>query len=149
LVVRSHAQRLILDTDRGTIEIELLGEEAPQMVESFATLAESNFFDGLSFHRVVPNFVIQGGDPLGTGWGDPGFTLRSEWNPLRYDRGTVGIAHSGKDTGGCQLFITHSPQPHLNARYTIFGRVVAGMDVVDRIERGDRFSARVQRSPES
>jgi cyclophilin family peptidyl-prolyl cis-trans isomerase/HEAT repeat protein len=148
-VVHSGAQQLVIESERGTIVIELLGSEAPQTVESFAALAENGFFDDLGFHRVVPNFVIQGGDPLGTGWGDPGYTLRSEWNPLRYERGVVGIAHSGKDTGGCQFFITHSPQPHLNARYTIFGRVITGMDVVDRIQMGDRFSATVRRSAES
>jgi cyclophilin family peptidyl-prolyl cis-trans isomerase/HEAT repeat protein len=145
LVVRSTATQLVLETDRGRIVIDLFGEDAPQMVESFARLAESGFFDGLDFHRVVGDFVIQGGDPTGTGWGDAGYTLRSEWNPRRYQRGVVGIAHSGKDTGSCQLFITQSPQPHLDARYTIWGEVVMGMDVVDEIQRGDRFRATIQR----
>lgn len=90
--------------------------------------------------------MIQGGDPTGTGWGDAGYTLRSEWNPRRYERGTVGIAHSGKDTGSCQLFIAQSPQPHLDGRYTIWGSVVTGMDVVNRIQRGDRFRAEVVRN---
>jgi HEAT repeat protein len=144
LVRTSAAAHLILLTDRGRIVIDLLGEEAPQTVESFARLADDGFFDGLSFHRVVPNFVIQGGDPRGNGWGDAGYTLRSEWNPLRYERGTVGIAHSGKDTGSCQLFITQSPQPHLNARYTIWGTVSQGMEVVDAIQMGDRFTAEVR-----
>jgi HEAT repeat protein/cyclophilin family peptidyl-prolyl cis-trans isomerase len=143
LVVTSGARQLILKTDHGHIYVDLLGEEAPQTVESFARLAERGFFDDLTIHRVVPNFVIQGGDPTGTGWGDAGYTLRSEWHPGRYERGTVGIAHAGKDTGSCQFFITHSPQPHLNARYTILGRVSRGMEVVDRIQMGDRVRAQV------
>jgi cyclophilin family peptidyl-prolyl cis-trans isomerase len=89
-------------------------------------------------HRVVPNFVIQDGDPTGTGSGGPGWTIRCEYNRLRYEPGMVGMALSGKDTGGSQWFITHSPQPHLNGRYTIFARVARGMDVVHRIEQGDR-----------
>lgn len=145
IVLRSSATELELQTDRGRIVIELFGDDAPQMVESFASLAEDGFFDELTFHRVVGDFVIQGGDPTGTGWGDAGYTLRSEWNPMRYERGTVGIAHSGKDTGSCQLFIAQSPQPHLDGRYTIWGQVVTGMDVVDRIQRGDRFHAEVTR----
>jgi cyclophilin family peptidyl-prolyl cis-trans isomerase len=101
-------------------------------------LAERGYFDGLVVHRVVPNFVIQDGDPTGTGSGGPGYTIRCEYNRLRYEAGMVGMALSGKDTGGSQWFITHSPQPHLNGRYTIFARVVRGMDVVHRIVQGDR-----------
>jgi HEAT repeat protein/cyclophilin family peptidyl-prolyl cis-trans isomerase len=141
LVAESDARELILHTQRGTIVIDLLYEIAPQSCESFARLAEAGFFNGLDFHRVVPNFVIQGGDPLGSGWGDAGYLLRSEWSPARYDRGTVGIATNGKDTGSCQLFITHSPEPRLNARYTIIGRVAEGMDVVDAIQIEDSFTA--------
>ncbi len=143
LVIHTRARQLVLETARGRIRIELLPEEAPQTVESFARLAERGFFNGRTFHRVVPNFVIQGGDPLGNGWGDAGYSLRCEWSPQRYDAGTVGVAHSGKDTGGCQLFITHSPQPHLDARYTVIGRVVEGMRVVDAVRIGDRFTASV------
>lgn len=145
VVTRSDARQLILQTDRGRIVIDLFGDDAPQMVESFARLAESGFFDGLNFHRVVPDFVIQGGDPTGTGWGDAGYTLRSEWSPRSYERGTVGIAHSGKDTGSCQLFVAKSPQLHLDAHYTIFGEVVIGMEVVDQIQRGDRMRVEVVR----
>ena len=144
LVAQSKARQLILDTQRGRIVIDLYYDLAPQMCESFARLAESGFFDGLDFHRVVPNFVIQGGDPLGTGWGDAGYLLRSEWSRLRFERGMVGIATNGKDTGSCQLFVTHSPQPHLNARYTIFGKVVEGMDVVDAIQVEDSFTAKAR-----
>jgi peptidyl-prolyl cis-trans isomerase B (cyclophilin B) len=120
-------------TNRGNIVIELLARDAPRTVQSFVQLAESGFYDGLTFHRVVPNFVIQGGCPIGNGWGNPGYELRCEYNPLRYERGMVGMAHAGKDTGGSQFFVTHSRQPHLDGRYTIFGRVTEGLDVVDEI----------------
>ena len=142
LVAASNARELILDTSRGRIVIDLYYDIAPQTCESFARLADAGFFNGLDFHRVVPNFVIQGGDPLGSGWGDAGYVLRSEWSPLRFDRGTVGVATNGKDTGSCQLFITHSPQPRLDARYTLFGRVVEGMEVVDSIQVEDTFTAK-------
>jgi cyclophilin family peptidyl-prolyl cis-trans isomerase len=88
---------------------------------------------------VVSGFVVQGGDPRGSGWGDGGISLRDEINPLSFDRGTVGMPKAGKDTGGCQLFITHVPTPHLDGRYTVFGKVVSGMDAVDRLEPGDRI----------
>jgi HEAT repeat protein/cyclophilin family peptidyl-prolyl cis-trans isomerase len=127
-----------LDTDRGTIEIELAVLDAPLTVENFVTLARKGFFDGLSVHRVVPDFVIQGGDPRGDGEGGPGYTIRDELSGRPYLRGTVGMALDlWRDTGGSQFFITHSPQPHLDAKYTVFGRVIAGMDVVDRIQQGD------------
>ncbi len=142
VVASSAARELILETARGRIVIDLFYDIAPQTCESFARLADQGFFDGLDFHRVVPDFVIQGGDPLGSGWGDAGYLLRSEWSPLRFARGSVGVATNGKDTGSCQLFITHSPQPHLDARYTLFGKVVEGMDVVDAIQVGDTFTAR-------
>ena len=124
-------------TDRGQIEMELYFDVAPLTVLNFIKLARSGFYDGLVFHRVVPNFVIQGGDPRGDGWGGPDYYIRDEYSSLPFVRGAVGIATSGKDTGGSQFFITLSPQPHLNARYTLFGQVVDGMDVVDSIVRGD------------
>ncbi len=127
----------VLATSRGEIEIELLNQEAPRTVQNFVQLAEKGFYDGLSFHRVVPNFVVQTGCPIGNGWGHPGYEVRCEYSPLRYERGTVGMAHAGKDTGGSQFFITHSRQPHLDGRYTIFGRVIRGMEVVDAIEIED------------
>jgi cyclophilin family peptidyl-prolyl cis-trans isomerase len=101
------------------------------------TLARRGFFDGLPIHRVVPDFVIQGGDPRGDGEGGPGFTIRDEINQRPYLRGTVGMALDWADTGGSQFFITHSPQPHLDAKYTVFGRVIAGMEIVDQIQQGD------------
>lgn len=126
-------------TDRGSFTIELDTRMAPNTCAAFLQLVNDGFHDDLVFHRVVPDFVIQGGCPRGDGWGDPGWTIRSEWSSLPFERGTVGIAHSGKDTGGSQWFVCHSAQPHLDGRYTIFGRVTAGLDAVDRIQRGDRY----------
>lgn len=126
-----------LMTEKGTVEIELRPGIAPLTVLNFVDLARDGFYDGLTFHRVIPNFVVQGGDPRGDGWGGPAHFIRCEYSRERYERGTVGIATSGKDTGGSQFFITHSPQPHLNARYTIFGQVTGGMDVADRLVVGD------------
>jgi cyclophilin family peptidyl-prolyl cis-trans isomerase len=134
------AKGAVLHTTAGEIEWAFYGQEATQTVRNFIRLAERGYFDGLAVHRVVPNFVIQDGDPSGTGSGGPGYTIRCEYNRLRYDPGMVGMALSGKDTGGSQWFITHSPQPHLNGRYTIFARVTRGMDVVSRIVQGDRVT---------
>jgi cyclophilin family peptidyl-prolyl cis-trans isomerase len=140
------ARGAVLRTVKGEIEWAFQGAEAPQTVKNFVRLAERGYFDGLCVHRVVPNFVIQDGDPTGTGSGGPGWTLRCEANRLRYGAGMVGMALSGKDTGGSQWFITHAPQPHLNGRYTIFARVVRGQDVVGRIVQGDRvLSVRILR----
>jgi cyclophilin family peptidyl-prolyl cis-trans isomerase len=128
----------VLHTTKGDITWAFEAERAPQTVRNFTRLAARGYFDGLMVHRVVPDFVIQDGDPTGTGAGGPGWTIRCEYNRLRYGRGMVGMALSGKDTGGSQWFITHAPQPHLDGRYTIFARVTRGMDVVDRIVPGDR-----------
>lgn len=133
------ARGAILHTEKGDIEWAFEAAEAPQTVANFVHLARQGYFDGLMVHRVVPNFVIQDGDPTGTGWGGPGYTIRCEYNRLHYEHGMVGMALSGKDTGGSQWFITHSPQPHLDGRYTIFARVVRGMEVVNRIVQGDRL----------
>ncbi len=124
-------------TSKGEIEIELLFDVAPVTVLNFIELAGSGFYTGLSFHRVVPNFVVQGGDPRGDGWGGPDWYIRCEYSNERYKRGTIGIATSGKDTGGSQFFITLSPQPHLDSRYTIFGQVTKGMEIADLIVKGD------------
>ena len=126
-------------TNRGTVMVQLLPEEAPFTVVSFARLAASGFFDSLTFHRVVPNFVVQGGDPRGDGWGGPGYSVRTESSPDSYERGTVGMASAGRDTEGSQFFITHVATPHLDTRYTIFARVVKGMEIVDRLQAGDRI----------
>ncbi|HEV2911728.1 MAG TPA: peptidylprolyl isomerase [Pyrinomonadaceae bacterium] len=137
LARREGRWRATVATDKGSFVIELLPEDAPLTVDNFVQLARRGYFNNLSFHRVVPNFVIQGGDPRGDGNGGPGYQIRCEINEVEYERGAVGMALSGKDTGGSQWFVTHSPQPHLDGGYTVFGRVVAGLDVVDAIERGD------------
>lgn len=126
-----------LETAHGTMRIEMLPEEAPIHVASFLERVDAGFYDGLIWHRVVSNFVIQGGDPRGDGWGSDGENVRDEINAVRYGRGTLGMPKAGKDTGGCQLFITHVPTPHLDGNYTVFGRVVSGLDVIDAIEVGD------------
>jgi cyclophilin family peptidyl-prolyl cis-trans isomerase/HEAT repeat protein len=128
----------VIHLSQGDVELAFFGREAPQTVENFVRLAGRGYYDGVAVHRVVPNFVIQDGDPTGTGSGGPGYTIRCEYNQLRYEPGMVGMSLSGKDTGGSQWFINHSPQPHLNGRYTIFARVVRGMDVVGRTVQGDR-----------
>ncbi len=129
-------QAVVLTT-KGRFTIELLPEDAPLNVDNFVQLAKRGYFKGITFHRVVPNFVIQGGDPRGDGNGGPGYSIRCEINEAPYDRGAVGMALSGKDTGGSQWFVTHAPQPHLDGGYTVFGKVIAGMHVVDNIARGD------------
>jgi cyclophilin family peptidyl-prolyl cis-trans isomerase/HEAT repeat protein len=124
-------------TNKGSFTIEFLPEDAPLNVDNFIQLAKRKFFNGIVVHRVVPNFVIQDGDPRGDGNGGPGFQIRCEINMAPYERGAVGMALSGKDTGGSQWFITHSPQPHLDGGYTVFGNVISGMNVVDNIVVGD------------
>jgi HEAT repeat protein/cyclophilin family peptidyl-prolyl cis-trans isomerase len=131
---------IYLETNKGTIQIELAVLDAPLTIHAFLGLARQGFFNGIGFHRVVPNFVVQGGDPRGDGEGGPGFTLRDELSDRPYLRGTVGIALDWRDTGGSQFFITHSPQPHLDARYTVIGRVIGGMDVVDQLVQWDRIT---------
>ena len=131
------APRVTIETDRGRLVVELLPAEAPLTVAAFLKLVDERYFDGSRWHRVVPNFVVQDGDPRGDGWGGPAFVLRDEINAVRYQSGTVGMALSGPDTGGSQFFITHSPQPHLDGTYTVFGRVVSGRDVLERISQGE------------
>ncbi|WP_082233945.1 peptidylprolyl isomerase [Halobacillus massiliensis] len=119
--------------------VELFNEAAPNTVDNFEKLANSEFYDGLTFHRVIPDFVIQGGDPNGNGTGGPGYTIKceTEGNPHKHQRGSLSMAHAGKDTGGSQFFICHSPQPHLDGRHTVFGRVTDGVEIVDRVRPGD------------
>lgn len=124
-------------TARGVVVVKPAFEAAPETVAQLTRLGRAGFFRGLTFHRVVPDFVVQGGDPRGDGEGGPGFTLPCEVSPLRYRRGTVGMALSGKDTGGSQIFVALSPQPHLEGRYTIVGEVVSGMDALDGVLEGD------------
>ena len=129
----------IIRTEKGEIKIEFRPEAAPMTVKNFCDLAGKGFYNGSKFHRVVPNFVIQDGCPRGDGNGSPGYSIRCELNTLDYEEGSVGMALSGRDTGGSQYFITHSPQPHLTGNYTLFGKVSSGMDVVDRIMPGDKI----------
>jgi len=133
----------VLRTSRGEIELELHPEHAPSTVNNFVFLAREGFYDGVSFHRVIPNFMIQGGDPTGTGMGGPGYRFADEFegNPLRHESGVISMANAGPDTNGSQFFITHAPQPHLDGRHTVFGRVSKGQDVVDAIAQGDTIEA--------
>jgi cyclophilin family peptidyl-prolyl cis-trans isomerase/HEAT repeat protein len=137
VIAPKYSPHAFIETAKGTIEIELTVLDAPQTVQNFVTLARKGYFNGLQIHRVVPNFVVQDGDPRGDGSGGPGYSIRDELNDRPFLRGTVGMALSGPDTGGSQFFIAHSPQPHLDAKYTVFGQVVQGMDVVDRIQQLD------------
>ncbi len=121
------------------IVFELFPEAAPGTVANFEKLANEGFYNGLTFHRVIPGFVSQGGCPYGTGTGGPGYTIKceTEGNPHKHVTGAISMAHAGKDTGGSQFFIVHEPQPHLDGVHTVFGQVIEGMDVVLRIEQGD------------
>jgi cyclophilin family peptidyl-prolyl cis-trans isomerase/HEAT repeat protein len=135
--------RAVISTRHGNIEVELFGDDAIQTVATFIRLVREGFYKGLTTHRVVPNFVVQGGDPRGDGAGDAGFTLPAEVSHHRYTEGVLGIADAGKDTGSCQWFITLSPQPHLDGRYTVFGRVTSGMDVVWKLDQADTFEVKL------
>jgi len=126
-----------IETARGPIIIEPDTEAAPATVAQLSRLAREGFFRSLTFHRVVPDFVVQGGDPRGDGEGGPGFTIPCEVSPRTYLRGTMGMALGGKDTGGSQVFVALSPQPHLDGRYTIIGTVVSGMELLDGMVEGD------------
>ncbi len=133
----------LLRTSRGEIELELHPEFAPNTVNNFVFLAREGFYDGVGFHRVISNFMIQGGDPTGTGMGGPGYRFADEFegNPLRHETGVISMANAGPDTNGSQFFITHGPQPHLDGRHTVFGKVVKGQDVVDAIVQGDTIES--------
>ncbi len=131
--------RAVIRTERGDITLELFGAEAPLVVEAFVRLASTGYYRNTMFHRVVPNFVAQDGDARGGGGGSPGFALRESYSRRRHERGAVGLATSGPDTGGSQYYLCHSSQPHLDGAYTVFGRIVNGFDVLDRIVQGDRM----------
>jgi peptidyl-prolyl cis-trans isomerase B (cyclophilin B) len=130
-----------METTRGTIELELDPKHAPKTVNNFVFLAGEGFYDGVTFHRVIDDFMIQGGDPTGTGRGGPGYRFEDELkgNPLIHAAKVISMANAGPNTNGSQFFITHSPQPHLNGRHTVFGKVVKGQEVVDSIRQGDRM----------
>lgn len=128
-----------METSKGTIELELYPEHAPKTVNNFVFLSGEGFYDGTTFHRVIPNFMIQGGDPTGTGRGGPGYRFEDETkgNLLRHEAKVLSMANAGPDTNGSQFFITHAPQPHLDGKHTVFGKVTSGTDIVDAIEGGD------------
>lgn len=132
-------KKAIIETEKGNIVLELFDKDAPKTVENFEKLINKGYYDGLTFHRVIPNFVIQGGCPKGDGTGGPGYSIKCETkgNPRKHGRGALSMAHAGKDTGGSQFFITHSPQPHLDGVHTVFGQVIEGMDVVNKIKAKD------------
>ncbi len=132
---------VVIETDKGNIEIELYPQNAPKTVNNFVFLAREGFYDGVLFHRVINNFMIQGGDPTGTGSGGPGYKFEDEiqGNPLKHETGVLSMANAGPNTNGSQFFITHAPQPHLNGKHTVFGKVVVGQDVVDSIQEGDKM----------
>lgn len=133
--------RATIETNRGNIVLELDPKHAPKTVNNFVFLARQGFYDGISFHRVIPNFVIQGGDPTGSGRGGPGYRFEDEVkdNPLKHEAKVISMANAGPNTNGSQFFITHTPQPHLNGKHTVFGKVVEGSDVVDAIHQGDQM----------
>ena len=133
--------RLTIESSRGTIELELYPQHAPKTVNNFVFLAGEGFYDGVSFHRVISDFMIQGGDPTGAGRGGPGYTFDDEvkGNTLTHERGVISMANAGPNTNGSQFFITHSSQPHLNGKHTVFGKVVRGQEVVDAIRQGDKM----------
>ncbi len=146
-----------IETSKGEIVIDMFDKDAPNTVANFVGLATGSkewtdpkskqkvkrpFYDGLTFHRVISDFMVQGGCPLGTGTGGPGYHIKCETagNPNKHKRGTLSMAHAGRDTGGSQFFICHSPQPHLDGKHTVFGQVVKGLEVVDAIRGGDRMT---------
>ncbi len=135
--------RAVMETSRGTIELELYAQFAPRTVNNFVFLARQGFYNGLKFHRVIRNFMIQGGDPTGTGRGGPGYKFEDEFvgNPLQHETGVISMANAGKNTNGSQFFITHGPQPHLNGKHTVFGKVIHGQDVVNAIRQGDTMTS--------
>jgi cyclophilin family peptidyl-prolyl cis-trans isomerase/HEAT repeat protein len=142
MVERLRAERFVeLETPRGSLTLELECGDAPLTCSSFMQLVNQGFYDGLRFHRVIPDFVVQGGDPRGDGWGGPGYTLRDEATRIDFERGVLGMARSDHHTAGSQFFITLSAQPHLDGEYTAFGRVVAGATVLDEIAEGDEITA--------
>lgn len=130
----------ILETTKGTIKFELYETEAPITTKNFIDLAQKGFYNGLTFHRVIRGFMIQGGCPKGDGTGGPGYTIRDEFHPkLKHTKGAVSMANAGPNTGGSQFFITEAPQPHLDGKHSVFGQVTEGQNVVESIKKGDKI----------
>ena len=137
----SKTYKVMIESSKGVIDLELYPEHAPKTVNNFVFLTREGFYDGVSFHRVIADFMIQGGDPTGSGRGGPGYRFEDEveGNPLKHETGVISMANAGPNTNGSQFFITHSPQPHLNGKHTVFGKVVKGQEVVDAIQQGDKM----------
>lgn len=137
--------KAIIKTEKGDMTVEFYDKDAPNTVENFQKLAKSGFYDGVTFHRVIPDFVVQGGDPTGTGAGGPGYSIKCELDGENqyHDRGVLSMAHAGRDTGGSQFFICHSRNntAHLDRNHTCFGKVVENVDVVDSILQGDKITS--------
>ncbi|MFX1283769.1 MAG: peptidylprolyl isomerase [Promethearchaeota archaeon] len=135
--------KAIIETKYGNITIEFF-DEITNTVKNFVSLAESGFYDGLTFHRCIPDFVAQGGCPQGTGTGDPGYSIPCETEKNtgkhKHVRGALSMAHAGKDTGGSQFFLVRAPQPHLDGKHTVFGRITEGLDIIDRLSNGDKMN---------
>lgn len=138
----SKTYRVSIETARGTMELDLYPQHAPKTVNNFVFLAQEGFYDGVTFHRVISDFVIQGGDPTGTGRGGPGYRFEDEVkdNPLKHETGAISMANAGPNTNGSQFFIAHSPQQHLDGKHTVFGKVVKGEDVIYAIQQGDEMT---------
>jgi peptidyl-prolyl cis-trans isomerase B (cyclophilin B) len=130
--------RAIMETSKGTIHLDLFDQDAPNTVANFVKLSKDGFYDGLNFHRVIPNFMVQGGCPQGTGTGGPGYKIKCEINKNLHEAGSLSMAHAGKDTGGSQFFICHEAQPHLDGIHTVFGKT-EDIDVVNKIAKGDEI----------
>ena len=130
-----------IETTKGDIDLDLYPQHAPKTVNNFVFLVGEGFYDGVVFHRVINDFMIQGGDPTGTGCGGPGYKFEDEVkdNPLTHEQGVISMANAGPNTNGCQFFITHSPQPHLNGNHTVFGKVIKGQAIVDAVQQGDKI----------
>jgi peptidyl-prolyl cis-trans isomerase B (cyclophilin B) len=135
----SKSYSVTIETDKGAINIDLFADAAPNTVNNFVFLAREGYYDGITFHRVIDNFMVQGGDPTGTGMGGPGYKFADEFdgNPHRHETGSLSMANAGPATNGSQFFICHGPQPHLDGRHTVFGKVTDGQDIVDSIAQGD------------
>ena len=131
--------RVSMKTSKGEMVIELFADAAPNTVKNFLDLTNKGYYNGLSFHRVIPNFMIQGGCPKGDGTGGPGYKINCEINPNKHQRGSLSMAHAGPNTGGSQFFICHSPQGHLDGVHTVFGKVIENVDVVDKVAKGDKI----------
>lgn len=140
-----HSYSATIHTSRGDIKVALFPKEAPNTVNNFVFLARDGFYDGTKFHRVIPDFMVQGGDPTGTGTGGPGYKFADEVGrgnvPHRHGKGSLSMANAGPNTNGSQFFITHLPTPHLDGKHTVFGSVVSGQDIVDAIQQGDTIQS--------